>query len=70
MTRNSSSWSKWKSVTCLSFYKYDGDNTPVIQGSALGGLNGEQKWVDTIMELMNSVDAWIEEPERESTSLS
>ena len=36
-----------------------------IQGSALGGLNGEQKWVDTIMELMNSVDAWIEEPERE-----
>ena len=49
----------------LSFYKYDGDNTPVIQGSALGGLNGEQKWVDTIMELMNSVDAWIEEPERE-----
>jgi len=49
----------------LTFYKYDGDNTPVIQGSALGGLNGEQKWVDTIMELMNSVDAWIEEPERE-----
>ena len=49
----------------LSFYKYDGDNTPVIQGSALGGLNGEQKWVDTIMELMNSVDAWIEEPLRE-----
>ncbi len=49
----------------LSFYKYDGDNTPVIQGSALGGLNGEQKWVDTIMELMNSVDVWIEEPLRE-----
>jgi len=49
----------------LTFYKYDGDNTPVIQGSALGGLNGEQKWVDVIMELMNSVDAWIEEPERE-----
>ena len=49
----------------LSFYKYDGDNTPVIQGSALGGLNGEQQWVDTIMELMNSVDAWIEEPLRE-----
>ena len=49
----------------LSFYKYDGDNTPVIQGSALGGLNGEQKWVDTIMELMNAVDEWIEEPERD-----
>jgi elongation factor Tu len=49
----------------LSFYEYDGDNTPVIQGSALGGLNGEQKWVDTIMELMEAVDAWIEEPERD-----
>ena len=49
----------------LSFYEYDGDNTPVIAGSALGGLNGEQKWVDTIMELMEAVDAWIEEPERD-----
>ena len=49
----------------LSFYEYDGDNTPVIQGSALGGLNGEQKWVDTIMELMEAVDTWIEEPERD-----
>ena len=49
----------------LSFYEYDGDNTPVIQGSALGGLNGEQKWVDSFMELMDSVDAWIEEPERD-----
>jgi len=49
----------------LSFYEYDGDNTPVIAGSALGGLNGEQKWVDTIMELMAAVDAWIEEPERD-----
>jgi elongation factor Tu len=49
----------------LSFYEYDGDNTPVIQGSALGGLNGEQKWVDTIMELMDAVDSWIEEPERD-----
>ena len=49
----------------LSFYEYDGDNTPVIQGSALGGLNGEQKWVDTIMELMEAVDSWIEEPERD-----
>ena len=50
----------------LSFYEYDGDETPVIQGSALGGLNGEQKWVDTVMELMSSVDAWIEEPERDN----
>jgi len=49
----------------LSFYEYDGDYTPVIQGSALGGLNGEQKWVDTIMELMAAVDEWIEEPERD-----
>ena len=49
----------------LSFYEYDGDNTPVIAGSALGGLNGEQKWVDTIMELMDAVDVWIEEPKRD-----
>jgi len=49
----------------LSFYEYDGDNTPVVQGSALGALNGEQKWVDTVMKLMEEVDAWIEEPERD-----
>ena len=49
----------------LSFYEYDGDNTPVIAGSALGGLNGEQKWVDSIMELMDAVDVWIEEPKRD-----
>jgi elongation factor Tu len=49
----------------LSFYEYDGDNTPVIQGSALGGLNGEQKWVDTVLELMEAVDNWIEIPKRE-----
>ncbi|WP_055443103.1 elongation factor Tu [Lacinutrix himadriensis] len=49
----------------LSFYEYDGDNGPVIAGSALGALNGEQKWVDTVMELMDAVDAWIEEPVRE-----
>ena len=49
----------------LSFYEYDGDNAPVIQGSALGALNGEQKWVDTVMELMNAVDEYIEEPERD-----
>jgi len=49
----------------LSFYDYDGDNTPVIQGSALGGLNNDAKWVDSIMELMDAVDEWIEEPLRE-----
>ena len=49
----------------LSFYEYDGDNGPVIAGSALGALNGEQKWVDSVMELMAAVDTWIEEPLRE-----
>ena len=49
----------------LSFYEYDGDNGPVIAGSALGALNGEQKWVDTVLELMEAVDNWIEEPLRE-----
>ncbi|WNW01752.1 elongation factor Tu [Tenacibaculum sp. HL-MS23] len=50
----------------LSFYEYDGDNGPVVAGSALGALNGEQKWVDTVLELMAQVDAWIEEPLRET----
>ena len=49
----------------LSFYEYDGDNTPVIQGSALGGLNGDEKWSKTILELMDAVDTWIEIPPRE-----
>ena len=49
----------------LSFYDYDGDNTPVILGSALGSLNGEQKWVDTVMKLMEQVDTWIELPKRD-----
>ena len=49
----------------LSFYEYDGDNTPVIAGSALGGLNGDDKWVGSIMELMDAVDSWIELPIRE-----
>ena len=49
----------------LSFYEYDGDNSPVIQGSALGALNGEAKWEETIMELMDAVDAWIELPKRD-----
>jgi len=49
----------------LSFYDYDGDNGPVIAGSALGALNGEQKWVDTVIELMEAVDTWIELPKRD-----
>ncbi len=49
----------------LSFYEYDGDNTPVIQGSALGALNGEDKWVKTVEELMEAVDTWIEIPPRD-----
>jgi elongation factor Tu len=49
----------------LNFYDYDGDNGPVVSGSALGALNGEQKWVDTVLELMEAVDAWIELPVRD-----
>jgi len=49
----------------LNFYDYDGDNGPVISGSALGALNGEKKWVDTVLELMEAVDAWIELPVRD-----
>mgnify|MGYP001200032915 FL=1 len=49
----------------LSFYDYDGDNTPVVLGSALGALNGEQKWVDTVLKLMEEVDSWIELPKRD-----
>jgi len=49
----------------LTFYEYDGDNGPVIQGSALGALNGEEKWVNTVLELMDACDAWIEEPVRD-----
>ena len=49
----------------LSFYDYDGDNTPLVQGSALGALNGEAKWVDSILELMKEVDSWIELPKRD-----
>jgi len=50
----------------LSFYEYDGDNGPVVQGSALGALNGEPKWVETVMNLMQEVDAWIEIPPRDN----
>jgi elongation factor Tu len=48
----------------LSFYNFDGDNIPVIAGSALGALNGEDKWVDKVMELMDAVDSYIPLPER------
>jgi elongation factor Tu len=49
----------------LTFYKFDGDNTPVIQGSALGALNGEEEWVKTVIELMAAVDSYIPLPVRE-----
>jgi elongation factor Tu len=48
----------------LSFYDFPGDDIPVIQGSALGGLNGEPKWVEKIEELMEAVDTYIPIPER------
>jgi elongation factor Tu len=48
----------------LTFYKFDGANIPVIQGSALGALNGEAKWVAKIDELMDAVDSWIPVPPR------
>jgi len=48
----------------LSFYKFDGDNIPVIAGSALGALNGEDKWEEKVMELMDAVDSYIPLPER------
>jgi elongation factor Tu len=49
----------------LNFYDFDGDNTPVIQGSALGALNKEPKWVEKIYELMDACDTWIPEPVRD-----
>ena len=48
----------------LESYEYN--DTPIIKGSALGALNGEQQWVDTVMELMTTVDSWIETPERDT----
>ncbi|HPB57600.1 MAG TPA: elongation factor Tu [Bacteroidales bacterium] len=50
----------------LSFYGFDGDETPIIQGSALGGLNNEPQWAEKIMELMDAVDTYIPLPKRES----
>jgi elongation factor Tu len=50
----------------LSFYDYDGDNAPVVQGSALGALNGEPEWVAKVDELMDAVDSYIELPPRDT----
>jgi len=47
----------------LEFYEFDA-NTPIIRGSALGGLNGDAKWVETIMQLMEAVDNWVPVPPR------
>ncbi|MCT4588071.1 elongation factor Tu [Carboxylicivirga sp. A043] len=49
----------------LNFYEFEGDDSPVIMGSALGGLNNEPEWVDKIMELMAAVDEWIPLPPRD-----
>lgn len=49
----------------LTFYKFDGDNTPIIRGSALGGLNKDEKWVSKIMELMDAVDSYVPTPVRD-----
>ena len=49
----------------LSKYEFDGDNTPIIRGSALGALNGEAQWEEKVMELMDAVDTWIPLPPRE-----
>ena len=48
----------------LSFYEFDGDNTPIIRGSALGALNSVKEWEDKVMELMDACDTWIELPPR------
>jgi len=49
----------------LNKYDFDGDNTPIIRGSALGALNGDAKWEEKVMELMDAVDTWIPLPPRE-----
>ncbi len=50
----------------LTFYKFDGDNAPIIHGSALGALNGEPKWEEKVVELMAAVDSYIPIPPRET----
>jgi elongation factor Tu len=49
----------------LTFYKFDGDNSPVIRGSALGALNKEPKWIEKVFELMDACDSWIPLPDRD-----
>ncbi len=49
----------------LDFYGYDGDNTPVIRGSALGAMQGDEKWKDKVRELMDAVDEYIPVPPRD-----
>jgi elongation factor Tu len=49
----------------LTFYGFDGDNSPVIMGSALGALNGEPQWEEKVLELMEAVDTWIPIPPRD-----
>jgi elongation factor Tu len=49
----------------LTFYKFDGAKTPIIRGSALGALNGDPKWEDSVMQLMDAVDSYIPVPTRE-----
>jgi len=50
----------------LNFYEFGGDDAPVIQGSALGALEGEEKWEEKIMDLMDAVDSWIPTPQRDT----
>lgn len=49
----------------LTFYKFDGDNSPVIMGSALGAMHGEAKWEEKVVELMDACDTWIPLPPRD-----
>ena len=50
----------------LNEYGFDGDNTPVIRGSALKALEGDEKWVQPIRDLMAAVDEWIDTPQRDT----
>ena len=50
----------------LSFYNFDGDNTPIIRGSALGALNGDPQWEEKVMELMAAVDEYVPLPPRDN----
>jgi elongation factor Tu len=64
MILNCLNWLKWKFVTLLTFYGFDGNNTPIIKGSASGALAGEEKWVKGVEELMDAVDSYIPLPPR------